>query len=254
VGNGSHLSLMGGISVLGSLASIVGLLMYIGDRYTGLPEIPPLSRTSIVLQLGILCAIAWGILWSAADQLIYGGKYGGGGGSQIAHGWSAVIISVTLTTSIATVPFLYQRFTGQRVLLSNHWQAFPYLIALGALAYILIFGTGPTSFTGLSRWIAPLPSQTTLGSGIAREFAFAGVCFPLIIFPYRIIVRPPSTSLIMEAFLGRTVLPGLVYVLGMTAYIIVRYPGSLQENTWIEVRGVLSGLIQVCCYCAGMFL
>jgi len=242
-----------GLSIVGSLAGIVALVFYISDRYTGLPEIPRLTRISIILQLGILCAISHGILWSLAEK-VFDWSHGASGSDQYLMGWPAVILSATLILPLATVPWLYGKITHQVILLPNHWKAIPWLFLSGSLGHVLMYGTGPNSFIGLMRWVAPPGGHIELGTGFTRELVFAATYFILIAFTYRLIVTPPSASLLFDVFVGRTILPALVFVLAMTVIIVVRYPASLNEATWIQIRGVLSGLLLPCCLCAGMFI
>jgi hypothetical protein len=63
---------------------------------------------------------------------------------------------------------------------------------------------------------------TSLSAGFLRELTYAATCFFLIVLPYRLMVRPPSSSVLVDAVLGRAVLPALVYVLGMMTFILLR--------------------------------
>ncbi len=241
------------LSVVGSLCSIIGLCMYIADRYTGLPEVPRLTRLSIVIQLGLLTAIAYGAFWTLVERL-FGWSYGAGGRGELPQGWSAVALSLTVTIPLAVMPSVYQAVASQTVLLPRHWRAVPALVLLGLAAHLLMYGTGPKLFRGFSRIIAPPGVTTSLNAGVTRQLVYSAVYFLLIVFPYRVIVQPRSTPLLRDALVGRTTLPALVFVLGMIVFISLRYPASLNEPRSIEVRGVLEGGLLLICLCAGLFV
>jgi hypothetical protein len=244
---------MNAISLVGSIASIIALMVYTADRYTGLSDIPRLTRFSVLLQLGVLTALSHGALWAITER-IFAWKFGAGGSGPLPHGWSAVALSLTITIPLIVIPPAYQAVARQNVVLPNHWIAALWVLPLGALAGLVIYGFASTKFVGLSQMITPPAGPTTLGAGLARELAFSYTYFALIVFPYRLIVRPASSSVILDDLLGRTTLPALVYVFGMSVFILLKYPESLNEGTWVQVRGVLSGLILLFCFCIGMFV
>jgi len=73
-----------------------------------------------------------------------------------------------------------------------------------------------------------------------------------IVLVYRLIVEPSPTFL--GTVLGRTLLPALVYFFSLSAYIILRFPGSMNDNLDIEKRGLLAAMLLALCSCSGMFL
>jgi hypothetical protein len=45
-----------------------------------------------------------------------------------------------------------------------------------------------------------------------------------------------------------------VFFFGIVTFILLRYPGSLHDRSWIQVRGVLAGLILSVALEGGMLL
>ncbi len=238
------------IGLVGSIASIIALGYLIADR--GHPN-ARLTRFSILLPLGVLAALVHAALWAITER-VFSWKFGAGGSGLLPHGWSAVALSLTVTIPLILIPPAYQAVARQKVTLPNHWVAALFVLPLCALAHVLMYGFPSIGFVGLSQMISPPAGPTTLGAGLARELVYSCTYFALIVFPYRLIVRPASSSIIFDDLLRRTVLPAFVFVFGMMMFILLRYPESLNENTWVQVRGVLSGLFLLSCLCIGMFL
>jgi hypothetical protein len=44
----------------------------------------------------------------------------------------------------------------------------------------------------------------------------------------------------------------MFFFFGIVSYILLRYPGSLTERSWIQVRGVISGMILLVALEGGM--
>ena len=55
-------------------------------------------------------------------------------------------------------------------------------------------------------------------------------------------------------FLAKTVLSTLLFLFGVSVFILVRFPDSLTDRTWIQVRGVIGGLLLMFALSGGMFL
>ena len=98
-------------SVIANLASIASFSLYIAERTSTLPTKSGLPNLNVVLHLAILTAIAFGVIWTLAD-LIFGCSFGAGGGDRLPAGWSAVVLSLSMTVPLAFIPFLYQKLTG----------------------------------------------------------------------------------------------------------------------------------------------
>jgi hypothetical protein len=238
-------------SIFGNFASIAGFLLYLADRTSSLPGKSGLVGLNIILHLTILTAIAYGILWSLAE-MAFGWEFGAGAKETFPAGVSAVVLSLAMTLPLTLVPYLYQKLTRTVVLQPLHWRGAFFVLSLGAAGHLLMYGTKVHRPNGLRYKILPAGEHPPLGKALCLEALYSAVYVGLIVVPYRLIVDPAGP--LLELVLGRTVLPALVFFFGMVVFIAVRYPASLRDPAWIQVRGVLSGLIMMLSFCGGMFL
>jgi len=148
------------------------------------------------------------------------------------------------------IPPVYQKVSNTIILSPSHWRSFLFVLVLGAFAHLLMYGTKRE--LGLRNRIAPLSKKTPLNKALLNELVTAGVYFGLIVFPFRLIVQPSSFDFVGMVLL-RTILPGLFFFFGMTIFIVLKYPASVTDKTWLQVRGFFAGLIQMVCLCWGMF-
>lgn len=238
-------------SVIANLASIASFSFYIAERTSSLPTKSGLGGFNVVLHLTVLSAIAFGTLWSTAERC-FKWNYGAGGGDRLPSGWSAVVLSLSMTMPLALVPFFYQSLTGIHLLFPSHWRATLLVVLLGMGCHLLIYGTASDSPNGIRQKIAPLNEDTPFATGLLMEAIYSALFVGLLVFTYRLVVNP--TEPLLELVLGRTVLPSLVFFSGMAVFIAMKFPGSLRDRSWVQVRGVVSGLLIMFCLCGGMFL
>jgi hypothetical protein len=125
------------------------------------------------------------------------------------------------------------------------------VVLLGAVAHILIWGTNSQGLNGLRHRIVP-GKKRPFKSALLMEFVYSASYVGFIALPYRMITNP--TGSLWDLLLGRTLLPCLVFFFGMALFIGLKYPGSLRESSWIQVRGIVAGLLIMFCLCGGMFL
>jgi hypothetical protein len=83
-------------SVIANFASIAGFAFYLADRTSSIPTVSGPGALNRVLHLALLSAILYGILWSLAERLS-GWDFGAGGGDKEPSGWSAVVLSLSIT-------------------------------------------------------------------------------------------------------------------------------------------------------------
>lgn len=221
-------------SVLANLASIASIAAYIGDRTSSFPTKSGPEALNVVLHLAILTAIVYGVLWSVAER-IFGWKYGAGANDTPPSGWSAVVLSLSMTLPLTFVPFLYQKATKITVVSPLHWRAMLFVVLLGAGSHLLMYGATSEIPNGLRQRIAPAGKHTPFASALLLEVVYSVSYFGFIVPPYRITVNPNGP--VIELVIGRTLLPCLVFFFGMTVFIALKYPGSLRDPTWIQVRG-----------------
>jgi hypothetical protein len=237
------------VTVLCNFASVGGFVFSIAERASAMPNLSGGDRLNVVLHLSVLTALAYGIVWSLSER-VFGWTYGAGGGDVLPAGWSAIVLSLSVTLPLALIPFLYQTVTHVKVLLPSHWRAMFLVILLGAAAHLLVYGIG--SVPGIRQRMAPLGEETPFKRALEAEALYVITYFGLIVLPYRLVVNP--TEPLSGLLLWRIVIPGMVFFFGMTLFIGLKYPGSLSDRTWIQVRGVISGLVMMFCFCGAMFL
>jgi hypothetical protein len=237
-------------SVIANFASIAGFAFYLADRTSSIPTVSGPGALNRVLHLALLSAILYGILWSLAERLS-GWDFGAGGGDKEPSGWSAVVLSLSITLPLAIVPYVYGRVTRDPVIHPLHWKAMIVVIMLGAGAHLLLYGTRSVRPNGLRHWIVPSRQRPSFASGLLLELVYSITYFSIIVLPYRIIVDP--TGPLRQLLLGRTLLSCSVFFFGMTLFIALRYPDSLRDRTWIQVRGIVGGTLMMFCLCGGMF-
>ena len=85
------------------------------------------------------------------------------------------------------------------------------------------------------------------------ELIFCFINFATIVLPYRIAVWSQLGPL-DGSVLWSTVLPAAVWFFGINIFILVKYPGSLIDKTWIQVRGVVAGLLLAITLEGGMLM
>jgi hypothetical protein len=238
-------------TIMGNVASIGSLSIYIVERSSHESSLSGFASLNVVIHLALVCAIAYGILWSLTERM-FRWEYGAGGSGRLPSGWSALALSLTMTIPLVCVPFLYQGITHTPVLSPLHWRGAVLVVLLGAGAHLLLYGTKSERPNGLRNIVMPSGGDTPFLRALLMEAVFATAYFSFIVFPYRIIVDP--TGSVLEALVGRTVLPAVTFFFGMAIFIALKFPGSLRDQSWIQVRGVLSGLIMMFCFCAGMFM
>jgi hypothetical protein len=165
-------------------------------------------------------------------------------------GRSALILSLSVTLPLALVPFLYGRISKIPVIvLPGHWRAIVYVIVLGAVGHLVMYGTNAN---GIRQRLSPNGEYQSATSGLLLEAIYTFVYFAAIVLPYRLVVSPSSS--LADLLIFRLLLPGLTFFLAMTLFIAFMYPDSLHDRTWVQMRGIVSGLVMMLCFCAGMFL
>ena len=99
---------------------------------------------------------------------------------------------------------------------------------------------------------APTGEYPNFNIALSLELIYSVVYFGLIVLPYRYLVSNDESKTTL--LLWRTALPAVTYFFWMIAFVFLRYPASLHDRTWIQVRGFYAGIIMMFCFCAGMFL
>ena len=85
------------------------------------------------------------------------------------------------------------------------------------------------------------------------ELVFTCVNFCSVVLIYRVIVDSQFGALNM-AVVKNVLVPATVYFSGMSVFTIVRYPDSIENETWVQIRGVLGGLLLTVTLAGGMLM
>jgi hypothetical protein len=139
------------------------------------------------------------------------------------------------------VPLAYEHFVGVPITPRRHLLAGACAIAAAVLGNIVMYGTSSRGFRGVRRSISPLRKPLSLKKAVVLEAIWALMHFICTAFVYRMVVAFPTGTVFSVAIapaLGAT-----FFFFGIVSFILLRFPGSLTERSWIQVRGVISGMI-----------
>jgi hypothetical protein len=216
------------------------------------PSLPGgICKLNIMLDIGLLTAIFYGIFWSLIE-LICKWDYGAGGGEKSVQGLPAILLSFTLTIPLIFVPLGFQWLIGIHLVPPRHLIGGIVIIFLGMLGHLIMYGTDPKFFTGLRAKIA----KTSVGAKnmwrfLIIELTFVVVYFLTIVIPYRMIVlssypllkqlNPISTL----SFMG-------VFFSGLFIFYGVKYR-SLNDKRWLQAKGIVAGILMPVVLCLAMY-
>lgn len=247
------LNLWGSVcSIVGFVATGWGFLRSLFEASPGLLLPAGPTRLYTILFLGLMAAVCHGVLWSLVERVL-SWSFGAGGGDSLPQGWAAAILSATMTIPLVMVPALYQRVSHNHVLLPRHFVAAIVIIVLAAFAHLWLYGAKAISFTGIRNIVFPLGSPPNLGRAILMESIYSVTHFTSIVLPYRIVVGSALNPL-DASVLSSTALSALVFFFGVNIFILLRYPDSLVDKTWIQVRGIIAGLLLMVALQGGMLM
>ena len=158
------------------------------------------------------------------------------------RGWSALALGLSMTLPLAVIPVLYQSVLRTQILPAHHWTAMLFVIPAGVGAHLVMYEI-------IRPRIAPTPEYKSFGSGVLLELLYSILYFSAIVLLYRVIVARTS---VRELLIARTFVPAGMFFFAMTIFI-TSVPESKQVRTWIQVRGLVSALLMMFCFCYGMF-
>jgi hypothetical protein len=211
-----------------------------------------LFKLYTILFLGLLVAIVHGILWSIIERMFHW-DFGAGGGESLPKGWQAVILSATMSIPLVLLPMFYERLTQTKMLVQGHSLAAIVVAICAALAHLLLYGTTSPYFRGLKNIIFPLEATLNWRRAILMELVYAIIYFGSIVLPYRIIVGF-GQGILDFSVIKYTLLSAALFFFGACVFIFVRYPDSLSDKRWIQVRGVVNALVLTVALQGGMLI
>jgi hypothetical protein len=231
----------------GSLCSIFAVLV-MGFQFLagllkspqGLPSLSGWPRLQAVLFLGMAAAAIHGVLWALIERGFHW-KFGGGG-TSLPQGWSAVVLSATMTVPLVLLPPLYSRVTHIQMVLPGHVLAACLVVISAAVGHLFLYGAKSLRFPGIRNLVFPLGSGPNRGRAIAMESIYALTHFSSIVLIYRVVVGSRVGPLNGETFVP-VLISASVWLFGTWIFINLKYPDSLTDKTWIEIRGVIHATI-----------
>jgi len=157
---------------------------------------------------------------------------------------------LTQTIPLILVPLVYQQLVGIPIVPRRHLLAGTCALAAAVLGNIVMYGTSSRGFRGLRRTISPLRQALTLKKAVELEAIWAFMHFTCTALVYRLVVAFPSGTVLSVAV--APAVGAVFFFFGIVSFIFLRYPGSITERSWIQVRGVVSGIILLVCLEGGM--
>jgi hypothetical protein len=151
------------------------------------------------------------------------------------EGYQAVILSITLVLPLAVLPPLYQLVTSKQVVPERHYLASGTIFVTAAIGHLIMYGTNTPKIPGLKEIIYPIGKVVRLRRAVFTEFVHAIVYFSTIVLVYRLTAG-------LDTWLFPYAISLSFWFLGISTYLCLMYPGSIDDKTWVQVRGVLSAL------------
>jgi serine/threonine protein kinase len=236
-------------SLLGLVLSLMRLFRSVGDYLPTWSSLTRTERLNTFFQLSILILIAHALTWWGIEK-VFGWDYATG---ETPKGIRAAVMSLSLTLPAVIVPFFYQYATSKTILSKFHSRASILAVSGGMIGYILLFGLGQNAFSGVRDTILSLfrYREQPLWAEILATLAYALILVVFIALPYRLLVLPDSPVL---GTIGWSILASLVTFFGLSAYILLKYPASLDTNShWGFLRGIIAGIFTVVSVCMALY-
>jgi hypothetical protein len=208
------------------------------------------QRMQAIFMIGILAAIAHAVLWALSERL-FGWNFGGGGAS-LPQGLSAVVLSLTMTIPLIVVPALYERLFHTGIVCPGHWLGGALILVFSAFGHLILYGSKTVQFVGLRNLIFPLDASVWYRA-LPMELIYAVVHFSSIVLLYRVVVGAHSGPLTIRALLPAFIACA-IWLSAVSIMIFLKYPDSLVDQKWIEVRGVLNAIILMITMAGGMLM
>jgi hypothetical protein len=239
--------LAGWSSIAGLALTGFQLLSGLGESVSTWAPLTTAERMNMLLWLSVLTTTASGVMWAIVER-IFGWNYGPG--PRTPKGVAGAVLSLALTVPAVLVPLAYQAATSEAVVSTSHYRGAVLVLAGGAVAFVLLFGVDENAFPGLRELALRRFSKRPLLAEVVATLVYAVILIVSIATPYRLLVQPGSPA---SVFLIRPLLASLVAFFGTTAYILLKYPDSLQTHVWVHTRGLIAGLFTSISVCAGLY-
>jgi DNA-binding winged helix-turn-helix (wHTH) protein len=205
------------------------------------------GRLQPILWIAIAVAMAHSVLWALAERL-FGWNFREG--ILLPQGFSAVVLSLTMTVPLIFGPPLYEHLFRTRIIFSRHWLGGALIVVFSALGHLILYGSKTIQFVGLRNLISPLgiPGEYR---ALPMELIYAAVHFSSIVLVYRIMVDSQSRRVTMRS-LGPTFIACLIWLSCDSIFIVLKYPASLANGQIILLRGFLNASTLMMTLAGGM--
>jgi hypothetical protein len=244
--------LLGLVGLIPLAYSAISFVMGLMKPQVGLPTLFGLARVQAILFIGLAAAAAHGILWSAIER-IAGWRHRAGGRRSLPEGWSAVIQSATITIPLATLPLLYGWLFHIQLVPPGHALATGSMIVAAAIGHLILYGVQLRNLPGLKRMIFPLNSPAHLGRALGMESIYAVIHFGSIVLIYRYALEFKTGHFDASPFFP-ALISALLWLMGVSVFILLMYPESLTNKNSVETRGVINGLMLLITLQGGMMM
>ena len=202
------------------------------------------DRLSLILYLGLISGIFYGVLWTVTEKLLLHSNYSEN--TSLPAGWHAVLLSLCLTLPVSVLPVVYAVSTGKNVTMSRNLILGIVLAnAASGFAHVIWYGTGAKAapFIGVRNILFPIGSPPLWRRYVAMEFSAAVMHFGSTVMVFRLAADNQSSIFGPSSVLVPTVISALFFFSGICFYSIVKFPESLSDGTWATVRGILAGML-----------
>jgi hypothetical protein len=234
-------------------ATVAKFLFKLLEPLPGLPNLMGLPKLQTILLIGFVAAAAHAVLWSSAERFIFHSKIGAGGGDSLPQGWSAAVLSLTMTIPLVLLPPLYERLSHTQIVLPRHLYAACFVVVFAAIGHIFLYGAKVVHFPGVRNLIFPVGSGPDRRLALLMESVYAVIHFGSTVLIYRIVVDSrlgsPGATVIYP-----TLISASVWLSGVCVSIFLKYPDSLVDKRSIEVRGIIHALMLVVSVQGGMLM
>lgn len=201
------------------------------------------ARLAIILGLGLIAGILYGVLWSVvAQKVILHTDYGEE--TSMPTGWHAVALSLCLTLPITCLPPFYELITGSIIISSRHYvYATIFANAGSAFGHLIWYGIKSIHFSGIREMVCPFGAAPNWKRYVVMEILATCMHFGSTVAVFRAIAQNEDSIFGSSATVMPTITSGLFFISGVCLYSLVKYPQSLEKGGWAQVRGVLAGML-----------
>jgi serine/threonine protein kinase len=206
-------------------------------------------RMQAILWIAVAVALAHGVLWALAERL-FGWNFGEG--TSLPQGFSAVILSLTMTVPLIVVPPLYEHLFHTSIISPRHWLGGALIVVFSAFGHLILYGSETLQFVGLRNLIFPLGISEWYRA-LPMEVIYAVMHFSTVVLLYRVVVGSQSGPLTVHALLP-ALIACLTWLSADFILILLKYPGSLADSHLIVIRGFLNAITLMMTLTGGMLM